>query len=95
MHVISRKRLLEAAASHAGLGHPLDAWYRIAKSATWRSLAEVRKVFPSADPVGGFTVFNIKGSAFRLVTEINYSGRRGYIRHLLTHRAYDKEGWKP
>ena len=92
--MISRKRLLEAAAKHDGLGRSLDAWYRIAKSVTWRSLAEVRRLLPSADSVGKYTVFNIKGNAFRLISEINYGGQRVYVRHVLTHREYDKGAWK-
>ena len=94
MHVISRKRLLEAVEKHGDLSAPLDAWYRIAKKAQWRSLADVRRVLPSADPVGKFTVFNIKGNTFRLITEINYTTARLYIRHVLTHAAYDRGGWK-
>lgn len=94
MHVISRKRLLEAAQVHADLSAPLDAWYRIAKKAEWRSLEDVRRVFPSADGVGKFTVFNFKGNTFRLIAEVNYSSGRIYIRHVLTHAAYDTGGWK-
>ena len=94
MHVISRKKLLEAANEHAGLGGPLDAWYRIAKKVRWRSLMEVRQVFPSTDAVGKFTVFNIKGNAFRLITEINYQTGKIFLRHVLTHAEYSKEGWK-
>jgi hypothetical protein len=30
----------------------------------------------------------------RLIVEINYMTGRLYIRHVLTHAAYDKEGWK-
>ncbi|MGD0796786.1 MAG: type II toxin-antitoxin system HigB family toxin [Acidobacteriaceae bacterium] len=70
MHVISRKRLLVAAGEHRDPSAPLDAWYRIAKKAEWQSLEEVRKVLPSADAVERFTVFNIKGNAFRLIAEI-------------------------
>jgi mRNA interferase HigB len=94
MHIVSRKRLLEANAHHAELGAPLDAWYRIAKRAQWRSLDEVRGVFPSADGVGKFTVFNIKGNKYRLIVEINFKGERIYIRHVLIHTEYDKGGWK-
>ena len=94
MHVISRKKLLEAVAVHADLSAPLDAWYRIAKKADWKSLQDVHQTFPSADAVGMFTVFNIKGNAFRLITEVNYATGRLYIRHVLTHTAYDKGGWK-
>jgi mRNA interferase HigB len=94
LHVISRKRLLEAALEHGDLYAPLDVWYRIAKKAEWRSLEDVRKIFPMADGVGKYTVFNIKGNAFRLIAEINYRTGRLYIRHVLTHAEYDKGGWK-
>jgi len=80
MHVISRKKLKEAAARHSDLEGPLEAWFRIAKKAEWKNLADVRKTFSSADAVGKRTVFNIKGNQYRLVTEINYIFMRIYIR---------------
>jgi len=94
VHVISRKRLLEETARQDNLSAPLDAWYRIAKRAQWHSLENVREVFPSADGVGKYTVFNIKGNTFRLIVEINYKTGRIYVRPVLTHAAYDKGGWK-
>jgi mRNA interferase HigB len=94
VHIISRKRLLEASVRHSGLAAPLDAWYRIAKRAQWRSIEDVRRVLPTADSAGRFTVFNIKGNSFRLIVEVNYKTGRIFIRHVLTHTEYDKEGWK-
>ena len=94
MHVISRKRLLEAAGRHADLSGPLDVWYRIAKRALWRSLDDVHQAFPSADSVGRFTVFNIKGNSFRLIAEINYRSGRIFIRHILSHAEYKRGAWK-
>ena len=94
MHVISRKKLLEAARTHRDLSEPLDVWYRISKKAQWKSLVEVRRMFPSADAVGEFTVFNIKGNAYRLITEINYTTGRIFLRHVLTHAEYDRQDWK-
>jgi mRNA interferase HigB len=85
---------LEAAAQSGDLASPLDAWYRIAKKAEWKSLEDVKRVFPSADGVAKYTVFNIKGNHYRLITEINYSTGRLYIRHVLTHAEYSKGGWK-
>jgi mRNA interferase HigB len=93
LHVISRKRLLEAAEKHSELAPPLDAWYRIAKKAAWRNLVEVRRQLPTADAAGKFTVFNIKGNGYRLMTEINYRTGRIFIRHVLTHAEYLKGGW--
>ena len=94
MHVISRKKLREAAARRGELEGPLDAWFRIAKKALWQSLADVRKTFAGADAVGKWTVFNIKGNQYRLITEINYNSGRIYVRQVLTHTEYNREGWK-
>jgi len=91
MHVISRKKLKEAGARHGDLEGPLDAWFRIAKKALWRNLADVRKTLSTADAVGKWTVFNIKGNQYRLIAEINYVFGRIYIRHVLTHAEYDRE----
>lgn len=94
MHVISRKKLKEASNRHPDLEGPLDAWFRITKKAVWRSLADVRKTFSSADAVEKWTVFNIKGNQYRLIAEINYAGGRIYVRHVLSHAEYDRGGWK-
>jgi len=94
LHVISRKKLLEAARRHRDLGEPLDVWYRVAKKAEWKSLLDVRRVFPTADAVDRFTVFKIKGNAYRLITAINYQTGRIFLRHVLTPTEYSKGGWK-
>ena len=94
MHVISRKRLKEAAEKYSELAAPLDVWYRIATRAQWARLAQVRDVWPSADSVGRYTVFNIKGNAYRLIAEINYQSGRVFVRHILTHGEYDRGKWK-
>ena len=94
MHVISRKKLLECSKENASLSSSLDIWYRIAKAADWHSLAEVRQVLPSADAVGKYPVFNIKGNHYRLICEINYGTGRLSIRDVLMHSEYNKGGWK-
>jgi mRNA interferase HigB len=94
MHVISLKRLKEAALRHPDVETALDAWFRIAKRAVWHDVADVRKTFVTADPVERWTVFNIKGNKYRLVTEMNYRFQRIYIRHVLTNAEYDREKWK-
>jgi mRNA interferase HigB len=94
MHVISRKRLKEAAQKHSDLAAPLDAWYRVAKKAKWENLADVRNTWASTDSVERYTVFNIKGNDYRLITEINFQTGRVFIRHVLTHAEYDRGRWK-
>jgi mRNA interferase HigB len=94
VHAISRTALKEAAGRYPDLESPLDTWYRTTKKARWKSLHDVRQTYPHADQVGTCTVFNIKGNQYRLVVMINYQTGRIYIRHVLTHAEYDREGWK-
>jgi mRNA interferase HigB len=94
MHIVSRKKLLEFAEIHADAADALDAWYRVAKSAEWVNLVNVRETYPAANIIGNFTVFNIKGHDYRLITSIVYVTQRIYIKHLLTHAEYDKDKWK-
>ena len=94
MHIISRKSLVLFALAHADSEIALDTWYRTAKSAEWQNLFELREAYPSADLVGIYTVFNIKGNHYRLIAEINYRSGTIFVRDILTHAEYDKEQWK-
>ena len=94
MHVITRRKLLQAGAIYPTAAVPLDYWYRACKGAHWKSIVDVRKDLPTADAAGEYTVFNIKGNTLRLITEINYRKQRVYLRHILTHAEYDKGAWK-
>jgi mRNA interferase HigB len=94
VHIISRKKLLEAGNLHSELAEPLDIWYRTAKKAAWKNLVDTRKQMPTADLVGKFTVFNIKGNAYRLIAEVFYASQTVLVRHVLTHAEYDKGAWK-
>lgn len=95
MHVISRKALVSFASFHPDAETALDVWYRTTKAAQWKSLADVRRVYPHADVVGPYTVFNIEGNKYRLVAEINFRSRIIFIRYVLTHAEYDRGKWKP
>ncbi len=94
MRVISRKRLKEFWEQNPDAKSDLEAWYRVAKKATWQNIAEVRQVYRHADAVGNCTVFNIRQNRFRLVTKIEYRIQRIYIKFVLTHVEYDREEWK-
>jgi mRNA interferase HigB len=77
----------------------LSAWLENASNATWRNLAELRQVYPHADPVAvasGRTVvvFNIRGNRYRLVTAIHYNRQIIYTLRFLTHAEYSKNRWK-
>lgn len=94
MRVISRKKLREFWTEHPDAEEPLLAWYQVVRKATWEKFADVRATFPSADKVGDCTVFNIGGNKYRLIGLIFYESYRVYVRHVLTHKEYDKGKWK-
>ena len=94
MNTISVKKIREFVDLHPDSKSSLTAWYKMAKKARWRSLASVRLVYPHADLVGNYTVFNIRGNHYRLIAEINYQYQQILIREILTHKEYDKDKWK-
>jgi mRNA interferase HigB len=94
MHVISRAILRSFCERHSDSCEALYNWYRVASKATWQSLIDVQKTYPKAEAVGNFTVFNIKGNHYRLITDILYPSQRIYIKYVLTHAEYDQDKWK-
>ena len=94
MHIITRKRLNEFAERHPDTKSTLQHWYRLVKKNEFKSFAELRKTFGSADQVGNLTVFNIGGNKVRLIAAIHYNRRTIYIRAVLTHLEYDEGKWK-
>jgi mRNA interferase HigB len=95
MNVTSRKALRRFTDIHPEAVAALNHWYRVARRAAWANLAEARRDFPHADLVSPYTVFNIEGNRYRLVTRIDYGHKLIFIRDVLTHREYDKVYWKP
>ncbi|MBT8366922.1 MAG: type II toxin-antitoxin system HigB family toxin [Deltaproteobacteria bacterium] len=72
----------------------LDSWYRIVNHTKFNSFAELRQTFPSAYQVRKLTIFNIGGNKARLIAAIHYNTSRVYIRHVLTHKEYNRKTWK-
>ncbi|MCB9148500.1 MAG: type II toxin-antitoxin system HigB family toxin [Caldilineaceae bacterium] len=94
MHIISIRRLREFWQIHPAAQRPLQAWYTQCGKGRWHNLAELRQIFPTADQVRRLTVFNIAGNKYRLIARVEYEQQKIYIRAILTHAEYDKEGWK-
>ena len=94
MHIITYKRLKEFWQKHPNSQTNLQVWYNRTQEAQWNNFVELREVFPSADQVGGLTVFNISGNNYRLVVLVDYKYKKVFIRHVLTHAEYDTEDWK-
>jgi len=94
LRVISKRRLREFWQRNPDAETPLRVWYSVSRRVIWRNPAEMKRDFPSADLVGKCTVFNIKGNDYRLIVKIEYAKQTIYIKHVLSHKEYDKEKWK-
>jgi mRNA interferase HigB len=94
MRVISKSAWRDAVAADPSLGGPISQWYKVASLASWHSLVDVRKVYPHADFVDPYTVFNIKGNSYRLIVKIEYRWQIIFVKHVLTHDEYTRGTWK-
>jgi mRNA interferase HigB len=94
VHVISKSAWREAVAKDYTLEGPISEWHKIATHATWNNITEVRAVYPHADFVDPFTVFNIRGGNYRLIVKIEYRWQMIFVKYVLTHEEYKKDWWK-
>jgi mRNA interferase HigB len=94
MHLISISRLRVFISQYPDVENQIEDWDIIVRSADWQNLIEVQQTYSSAEAVGNFTVFNIKGNRYRLIVSIDYQKQIVYFKYFLTHAEYDKEKWK-
>lgn len=91
MRVIAHSTIKEYYTKHSTSQVALENWYKIAKSAQWKDLNDIKNHFNSVDFVGNKRfVFNIKGNDFRLIAKILFVQQIIYIRFIGTHAEYDK-----
>jgi mRNA interferase HigB len=81
VHIITRRRLVDFWRTHPEARTPLQHWFTIVRKTDFDSYVALRRTFPSANQVGGFTVFNIGGHKFRLIAAIHYNRRKVYVWH--------------
>jgi len=95
MRIIKRGALEQFWQRHPDAKASLESWYAVVRRANWKTPAELKQVYHSADLVERRTVFNIAGNKYRLVARVNYQTQRVFVLYLLTHAEYDKGAWKP
>jgi len=94
VHIISRKILRDFWLKHPDSEMPLKVWFKKMSNHDYVIWHDLRRVFPVADKVADKVVFNIGGNKYRLIASVHFNRRKVYIRHILTHREYDRGGWK-
>lgn len=99
VRIIKEKFLRDAAEAYPKAARYLTAWVRVLRAARWRSLADVRAVYPSADQVWvasgkSVLVFNVCGNAYRLIVALHFDRQTAYTLRFFTHAEYSKAKWK-
>jgi mRNA interferase HigB len=93
MRIIKRGALLQFLYKHPDARASLESWYAVVRKANWKTPAELKRIYPSADFVGRRTVFNISGNKYRLIARVNFQTQRIFVLYILTHAEYDKGAW--
>ena|GEM_PF-649775 len=91
MNVIAPRTLRAFWEKHPHAETPLQDWLKLMRGGSFTNFSELREVFPSADYVAGqFTIFNLGGNKYRLVT-FNLYPLHLYPLHLANrvHQARD------
>ena len=91
MHLISAGKLKEAASRHLAATEIIKNFTKQIEYSSWQNLVEVQADYRSAEAVGNFTVFNIKGNRYRLILSIDYEAQVAYFKYFLTHAEYNKD----
>jgi mRNA interferase HigB len=93
VRILGQVTLQKAARKHADVANALAMW-RAVVAAGWTNFTQLKADFAPADYVSPFTVFNVKGNKYRLITLVDYTERIIVVRDLLTHAMYSKGKWK-
>lgn len=94
MHIITRKRIMEAAEAYPDCATALHGWYQVMHHVRFQHFADLKQAFNSVDRVGNLYVFDIGGNKLRLIAAIHFNTGKVFIRAVLSHREYDKGNWK-
>jgi mRNA interferase HigB len=90
LRIISKKKLRDYYVRNIQAEIPLTEWYYKMLEARASNILELRQIFNSVDPVYGYSIFNVGGNNYRLVTAIHYNKQICYIRTIWTHAEYDR-----
>lgn len=90
MRVISRKRIVDYIIKNTQAAIPLNFWYYKILKVKANNHHDLTKTFASADVIGKYTIFDIGGNNYRLITSIHYNNQRVYVREIWTHAQYSK-----
>lgn len=89
--IYNQSKLVNFYKKHPEAKKRLEAWCQVGEACNATNLHELKQTFQTADYVPDqYTIFDVGGNQYRIVTVIYYSTQKVYIREVLTHAEYDK-----
>jgi mRNA interferase HigB len=89
MILIGKNTIVAFGSSHPPSRKPLAVWEQVIKQTNYNNFSELKKTFPSADYVSHqYTIFDIGGNKYRLISEIDYSASVVNVKRIWTHAEY-------
>ena len=90
MRIISKRKIRDYSKDNTQAQLPLAEWYITMQATDAKTLNALKRKFNSVDFVYGYTIFNIGGNNYRLITSIHYNTQLCYVRTIWTHTEYSK-----
>jgi mRNA interferase HigB len=94
LRIVSKKRIRDFSQQFKAAVEPLRHWANVVEESSWTNPGDLKAMFGTADFVGDLTVFDIGGNKYRLIAFVHFRRQIVYIKHILTHKQYDKGDWK-
>jgi len=99
VRIIAEGTIRQWASEQARAASSLRQWVKVVRPVRWRSFAELRRTFPSADLVRvqsgrNVVVFNVGGNDFRLVCAVHFNTEMVFALRFMSHAEYSKSSWK-
>jgi mRNA interferase HigB len=88
---VARRTLVSYWREHPETKAPLAQWLARARSARWRSMADVMRDFPKAKALNAERArFEVAGGNYRPIVAFKFSAGTAYIKFIGTHAEYDR-----
>jgi len=93
VHIISRKKFIEACNKFSNHCSSIDMTYHALNKNDFKNSKEMKKIFKSLDNFKykkNWWVIDIAGNNLRLIAYINFEIKKIFVKHIVKHSEYDK-----
>lgn len=92
LEIVGMKRLEDAKKKHGDIRSALNCWINEVKEANWKGSHDVKARYASASFMEENKIFfNIKGTSYRLLVQVEYLLQLVVIEWIGTHAEYTKK----